>query len=142
MMRSRAMRQRCRRPENRDDGAAAVEFALVLPILVALLLGIIQLGWYFFVANSASGAAREGARRVVVGDCWDGAFEPYVAAQAPTTTSASYSPDPAGADIGDAITITVEADASIITFIPGFPTTVTRTFDARLEDNDDAGTCP
>lgn len=136
MMRS-AMRPRRRRPENGDEGAAAVEFALVLPILVALLLGIIQLGWYFFVANSASGGAREAARRVVVGDCWGGAFETFVKGQAPTTSSAMYSPSDLNAEsvaIGDPVTITVVADASIISFIPGMPSTVTREFTARLED--------
>lgn len=148
MMRFRAMRQRSRRPQDREDGAAAVEFALVLPILVALLLGIIQLGWYFFVANSASGAAREAARRVVVGDCWNDdsyptRFKGFVAGQAPTTTDATYSPadlNPDTVKVGDPVTIKVIADASIINFIPGFPSTVTREFTARLEDKT-PGTC-
>jgi Flp pilus assembly protein TadG len=121
----------------REHGAAAVEFALILPVLAALLLGTIQLGWYFFVANSASSGAREAARRVVVGDCWNAEFLPFVQGQAPTATSASYSPSDLSLDsvqVGDAVTITVEADSSIITFIPGFPTTVTREFTTRLED--------
>lgn len=146
MMRSRAMRQRSPHAQNRDEGAAAVEFALVLPILVALLLGIVQLGWYFFVANSASGAAREGARRVVVGDCWgsDTVFKNYVLKQAPTTTSATHTPtNLSAAAIGDQVTIKVVADASIVTFIPGFPSTVTREFTARLEDKEPGtGSCP
>ena len=121
----------------RENGTAAVEFALILPLLAALLLGTIQLGWYFFVANNASSGAREAARRVVVGDCWNTEFLPFVQAQAPTTTSASYSPSDLSVDsvqVGDPVTITVEADSSIITFIPGFPTSVTREFTARLED--------
>lgn len=144
MMRSRAMRWPSRRAADEEKGAAAVEFALVLPILVALLLGIIQLGWYFFVANSASGSAREAARRVVVGDCWGSDFQSFVTKQAPTTSSATYSPADLDADavsIGDPVTITVVADASIINFIPGFPSTVTREFTARLEDKT-VGSCP
>lgn len=127
----------------RENGAAAVEFALVLPILAALLLGMIQLSWYFFVANSASSSAREAARRVVVGDCWGNQFQPFVTGQAPTTTSATYSPTDLAANtvaVGDAVTITVTADAAIINFIPGFPQTVTRSFTARLEDKT-TGTC-
>lgn len=128
-----------------DDGASAVEFALVLPVLAALLLGMIQLGWFFFVANSASGGAREAARQVVVGDCWDSTdFTNFVKRQAPTVISASYSPTPLDPDsvaVGDAVTITVEADASILNFIPGFPSSVTREFTARLEDKN-PGTCP
>jgi Flp pilus assembly protein TadG len=39
-----------------------VEFALVLPLFVLLLLGIIDGGRLIFVGNSLSEAAREGAR--------------------------------------------------------------------------------
>lgn len=127
----------------RENGAAAVEFALVLPILAALLLGMIQISWYFLVANSTSSAAREGARRVVVGDCWGGEFLPFVTGQAPTTTLATYSPGDLAADtvaVGDSVTITVTADAAIVNFIPSFPQTVTRSFTARLEDKT-TGTC-
>jgi Flp pilus assembly protein TadG len=51
-----------------DRGAAAVEFALVLPILIVLVFGIIQYGIYFWARQSAVAAAREGARRASVGD--------------------------------------------------------------------------
>lgn len=43
-------------------GAAAVEFALVLPLLLMLVLGAIDWGWYFFVREVVTNAAREGAR--------------------------------------------------------------------------------
>jgi Flp pilus assembly protein TadG len=129
----------------REEGASAVEFALVLPILAALLLGIIQFGWYFFVANNASSAAREGARRVVVGDCWGGAFQTFVKGQAPTTTTASYAPADLSSDsvlIGDQITVTVKADGALLSFIPWGASggLVTREFTARLEDKT-GGTC-
>jgi Flp pilus assembly protein TadG len=132
------MRMWARGRRRKDGGAAAVEFALVTPILFALLLGIIQFGWYFFVANSTSSAAREAARRVVVGDCWDGAFAPFVQSQAPTMTSATYSPDlsDASVQIGDPVTVTVYADGAIINFIPWGASggQVKREFTARLED--------
>lgn len=125
-----------------DGGAAAVEFALIVPILAALLLGIIQFGWYFFIANSTSSAAREAARRVVVGDCWGGGFETLVKGQEPATISASHTPaDLSTLDIGDSVTVTVTADGSIINFIPWGPSggVVTREFTARLEDKIDSG---
>lgn len=133
------------RNRGRETGASAVEFALVLPILAALLLGIIQFGWYFFVANSASSAAREAARRVVVGDCWGGAFQPFVTGQSPTTTSATYTPADLSSDtvlVGDPVTITVKADGAIIDFIPWGASggQVTKEFTARLEDKA-AGAC-
>jgi Flp pilus assembly protein TadG len=47
---------------NRQRGAAAVEFALLLPILIALSLGAIDWGYYFYVNQLVTNAAREGAR--------------------------------------------------------------------------------
>ena len=55
------MRGRGRRCPS-ERGAAAVEFALVLPLLLMLVLGGIDWGWYFFVREVAINAAREGAR--------------------------------------------------------------------------------
>jgi hypothetical protein len=43
-------------------GAVAVEFAVVAPILVALLFGLIELGRTFEMQNQLEVAAREGAR--------------------------------------------------------------------------------
>ena len=46
----------------RDRGAAAVEFALVVPLLVLLVVGIAELGRAYHVQSTLSGAAREGVR--------------------------------------------------------------------------------
>jgi hypothetical protein len=126
-----------------QEGAAAVEFGLVVPIFIALVLGIIQFGWYFYAANSASGAAREGARRLVVGDCWTG-FETFVQDQAPGIDTATYTPALPGADVGDPITVTVTADGSIVEFFPWGPQNgqISKTFTARLEQDGATGTCP
>jgi Flp pilus assembly protein TadG len=51
----------------RDDGASAVEFALVLPILIMLVFGAIQYGLYFWSMQGGSSAVREAARRGAVG---------------------------------------------------------------------------
>ena len=50
----------------RERGAAAVEMAIVLPLLVLLLGGIIDFGWLFFNEVMLANAAREGARGAVV----------------------------------------------------------------------------
>jgi Flp pilus assembly pilin Flp len=58
-------------PGKGQDGAAAVEFALLLPLLVVLLFGVIQFGTAFNTRIQATNAAREGARMAVVGiDNW------------------------------------------------------------------------
>ena len=55
-----------------EDGAAAVEFALLLPLLVLLLFGFIQFGLAFNTRIQATNAAREAARQAVVGvDNWN-----------------------------------------------------------------------
>jgi Flp pilus assembly pilin Flp len=50
-----------------EDGAAAVEFALLLPLIVLLLFGIIEFGLAFNTRIQATNAAREGARMAIVG---------------------------------------------------------------------------
>ncbi|WP_242395470.1 TadE/TadG family type IV pilus assembly protein [Anaeromyxobacter oryzisoli] len=43
-------------------GAAAVEFAIVLPVLLLVVLGAIDWGYYFFCREVVVNASREGAR--------------------------------------------------------------------------------
>ena len=45
-------------------GAIAVEFALIMPILLLFLLGIVQFGSAFFLQNNMLNTARELARRL------------------------------------------------------------------------------
>ncbi|CAN5580547.1 hypothetical protein BH18ACT8_BH18ACT8_00610 [soil metagenome] len=45
-----------------DTGAVAVEFALILPILIALMLGITTAGFSYSKALATTDAVREGAR--------------------------------------------------------------------------------
>lgn len=47
---------------SRDRGASAVEFALVVPFLVMLLFGMIQVGLMYDHKQDLEAAAREGAR--------------------------------------------------------------------------------
>ena len=53
---------------SRDRGAAAVEFALVVPILLALMLGIVDYGLWFGDSLSVRQGVREGARQAAVDD--------------------------------------------------------------------------
>jgi len=48
-------------------GAAIVEFALLLPLLAALLFGILSYGQYFLLAHSVQGLANDAARATVAG---------------------------------------------------------------------------
>lgn len=59
-------RLRARHATRDERGAAAVEFALVLPILLLLLFGIIAYGYMLSFRGSMSQAAAEGARAAAV----------------------------------------------------------------------------
>lgn len=50
-----------------EDGAAAVEFALVAVILISLLIGIVQFGFTFWEYIQVAHAAREGVRWAALG---------------------------------------------------------------------------
>lgn len=53
---------------HRERGAAAVEFALVLPVLLLLLMGIVEFGRAYHLQTNLSGAAREGVRAMALED--------------------------------------------------------------------------
>lgn len=63
-----------------EKGQGLVEFALVVPILLLLLVAIVDVGWFVFAKTNLNNAAREGARVYAVHDDVDQA----------TTAAASY----------------------------------------------------
>lgn len=48
-------------------GSPAVEFALIAPVLILFVFGIVQFGFAFYTYNEMMNGAREGARRMAVG---------------------------------------------------------------------------
>ena len=52
---------------HRQDGAAAVEFALIVGVLAMLIFGMLQYGLAFFQLQNLRAATREGARAGAVG---------------------------------------------------------------------------
>ncbi len=75
-------------------GQAIVEMALVLPVLLLLLLGVVEFGLAFNAKQAVTNAAREGARLAVVND-------PAITADS-VTTSIETSLARAGLSAGDA----------------------------------------
>jgi Flp pilus assembly protein TadG len=51
----------------RDEGATAVEFALIAPVLIALTMSIIEFGLIIFTYTTAGNASRDVARRIATG---------------------------------------------------------------------------
>lgn len=56
------MAKRQRRPER---GAVAVEFALILPVFLAVVFGTIEYGWVFYQQFNLAASVRDGLRQGV-----------------------------------------------------------------------------
>ena len=79
-----AIRMRTGRPRARR-GAAAVEMAIVSPILLMLLLGMIEFGYIFMIGQSLTNATREAARTATLPGATDAmVIERFQQAVAPT----------------------------------------------------------
>jgi Flp pilus assembly protein TadG len=58
---------RVRSKLRREEGAAAVEFALIVGVLAILVFGLLEYGLAFWQVQNLRAAAREGARAAAVG---------------------------------------------------------------------------
>jgi Flp pilus assembly protein TadG len=72
----KSLAKRIPRPRGiRETGAVAVEFALILPIFLALVLGIAEMGRAFNIQVSLSEAARQASRYAAV-HCSNASYTP------------------------------------------------------------------
>jgi Flp pilus assembly protein TadG len=118
-----------RRATDRQSGAAAVELALVLPILLVLVFGIVDFGRAYNATISLTQAAREGARvRALGGDAAATAARVQLAAgflPAASVTVASGAACPANPSATDVATVTATTTftyATPIGALAGFAT--------------------
>lgn len=137
-----------------ERGAAALEFAFVVPIFLILVFGVIQYGLYFFSMQSGTSAVGEATRRMTVGDCQTsasvrtlvynrlGSATTASAASGVTVTQTYTKADgttsmSAPGEIGGTVTLKVSYPSINLSF-PLIPVpdggTVTRSATARIED--------
>ena len=110
-----------RRGRRSADGAVAVEFALVMMPLLALVFGLIQYGLYFWAMQGGSDIARSAARVAAVDDvntytC--DAFRSDISDQingltgsastATITRTYTDTTAPTGVSVGDKVTVSVQ----------------------------------
>ena len=124
-----------RRSANREHGAAAVEFALILPILVLLVFGIVEFAVAYNNQQGLHAAAREGARIAAlpqsdtstiesrVRSALNGVMSPAKINSASITITPSTSHPCDGVAPGTHVVVTVSAPDDID--IPFFTKTVT-----------------
>ena len=110
-----------------ECGAAAVEFALVLPVLLLLVFGMIDFGRLLFTRNNLQSAVREGARIAAARpDPTDGAARDRVVSYINATEQTKIAPD--------MVSVTFDAATGLITVtIPaGYPFTPVTPFASTL----------
>jgi len=123
-----------------ENGASLVEFALLAPFLILLLLGIIEFGYLLGEFNDVRHGAREGARIAAV-NTGDNVFLHNATCDAMDLTSnvTVQFTDGAGGDIGDTGTVQVIATPGSLSgagLIEIFlPDTLASTVEFRLEQD-------
>lgn len=134
-MKLRTMRNRRRRCGSCARAGAIVEFAVVLPLLLTILFGIIEYGWVFMVRQTLQHAAREGCRLAVL----QTTVEPYsnvterISDIMSTTNASGYQVTMTHATPENPVeTVSVSVSYSSISLVGGFFGTA---------DFDMAGTC-
>jgi Flp pilus assembly protein TadG len=94
---------------SREEGVAAVEFAIILPVLALILFGVLEFGRVWSEYQLFQGAAREGARCAAVkatSDCdiqteIDRAAEPFKPAEDATVELVGGGSAPTGCTVND-----------------------------------------
>lgn len=111
--------------EGREHGAVAVEFALLAPVLIMLLLGIMEFGRAYNAQVTLSSAAREGVRVMAIGNnptAARAAAKNAATGLQPGLTDASFTISPASCITGQQVTFKITYTLSTITRIAGpFP---------------------
>jgi Flp pilus assembly protein TadG len=104
---------------NAERGAAAVEFALVLPVLLLLVLGMLEFSRAYNVQISLTNAAREGARVMAIHNDPSTATNAAIAAAsssvALTTGQISVSPSSCSDNPGATVNVTISYPLALMT---------------------------
>lgn len=127
---------------SRPHGAAAVEFALVLPLLLTVVFGTIEWGYYFFTREIVINSAREGARAgtlqytppISSSDVAVDTAKSYLTGSGLTVANATVSTvNPAGTCPADSSCIRVQYTLPTLTGFLDLILGKTRTIDAYAE---------
>ena len=120
--------KRIRNTLENDKGQSLVEFALVVPILLILVLGIVEFGRAWMTKNILTGAAREAVRAAVVGGNGVARGDNVLlSANLPPSTVVTDDTDTEGKPLKIATVTYVYNFLTIVNFLPGIPDNITLT---------------
>ena len=135
-----------------ERGQALVEFALILPVLLAIVIGVFDLGSAWNNKNDLNFLANEAVRYAEVNSCapcsgsGSNAIRDYVKATADTnrlqnSVSITFSLPNGSQKVGDPVKVTVCAPYDYLGHLPGLPSstiTIRSTVTARILQAPDA----
>lgn len=123
-----------------DKGQSLVEFAIILPILMLLVMGIIEFGMMLNSYLAIQNASREGARYGIIGTS-NGDIQNLVASTSPSLNSSyltvDITPNDGSRKSGDTLTVKVSYEyhltVPIISSLLGDSVTLTAQTSMRIE---------
>lgn len=131
--------------DKKEDGQSIVEFALILPVFLLILCGIIDFGWMFYNQLTLNNACREGARYAVVNTA-DGADMAAITTHIENSSKNVFDKDgveinvayssPGDPTEGD-VTVTLKAEITfftpVLSSVLGKTKTITSTVTMKVE---------
>jgi Flp pilus assembly protein TadG len=113
----------CRLYRRNRRATAAVEFAIVAPVFLLLVFGMIEYGRMVMVQQIITNASREGARTAVLDGATtasvQSAVNSYLASGSISGATVTVSPNPpSSAQYGDPVTVTVSVPFSQVSWLP------------------------
>ena len=111
-----------------ERGIAAVELALIFPVLLMMLLAIVDFGRYYNATITATHAAREAARTLALGGTSGNAASSATTAASPmTVTVGAVTTCPANGIGNASVTVSTAFAFDPLLLVPGLPSSISRT---------------
>lgn len=101
----------------RERGVAAVEFALIVPVLMSIIIGIVEFGWAYNFRTQLNSATQIAARSYAIDRDWNVA-RANVTGLAPTA-AVTKSTNCTAATAGSAVTVTTTVTRPTLTSLFG-----------------------
>lgn len=129
-------------PLSRERGQSLVEFAVILPLLLLIVLGTVDLGMGFKTYIALTNAAREGVRWISIHPSDQDGAEARIAEEAERVGledgifveggyGVSFSPDKSNYSAGEKVTVNIDYEYELlfgaITGLPAIPFTASST---------------